>query len=165
MFDRLKKAFSNIVKGLSEKELSEADIDKVFSEIEIALLESDVAQETISHLHNTLKSELVGKRFDKSRDTQDIVKDTLKDIMLSIFSNAGTLDIVEMVNSKKSKEREPYIILFLGINGTGKTTTIAKFANLLRKNNISSVIVAGDTHRAGAIEQITEHANRLGIKV
>ncbi|MFN4336939.1 MAG: signal recognition particle-docking protein FtsY [Candidatus Nitrosocaldus sp.] len=165
MFDRLKKAFSNIVKGLSEKELSEADIDKVFSEIEIALLESDVAQETINHLHDMLKRELVGKRFDKGKDTEEIVKDALKDIILSIFNNAGTIDIIERVKSKKSEEREPYTILFLGINGTGKTTTIAKFANLLRKNNISSVIVAGDTHRAGAIEQITEHANRLGVKV
>jgi fused signal recognition particle receptor len=61
--------------------------------------------------------------------------------------------------------KEPCVILFLGINGTGKTTTIAKFANMLRNKGISSVIVAGDTHRAGAIEQITEHANRLGIKV
>ncbi len=165
MFDRLKKAFSNIVKGLSEKELSEADIDKVFSEIEIALLESDVAHETITYLHDTLKRELVGKRFDKSMDNESIVKDTLKDIMISIFNNAGTLDIIERINSKKDREKEPYTILFLGINGTGKTTTIAKFANMLRKHNISSVIVAGDTHRAGAIEQITEHATRLGIKV
>ncbi|MCS6768070.1 MAG: signal recognition particle-docking protein FtsY [Candidatus Nitrosocaldus sp.] len=164
MFDRLKKAFSSMVKGLSEKEISEADVDRVFSEMELALLESDVAQETVAHLHDTLRKALVGKRFDKSRDTERIVKDTLKDIMLSIFSSAGSVDVIGRIKDK-GKGKEPYIILFLGINGTGKTTTIAKFANMLRKHGISSVIVAGDTHRAGAIEQITEHANRLGVKV
>lgn len=165
MFDRLKKAFSSMVRGLSEKELSDADIDRVFSEMEIALLESDVAQDTVDHLHDMLRKELAGKRFERGRDTEEIVRTALRDIMLSIFDSAGTIDVVRLINSKKSNEKEPYVILFLGINGTGKTTTIAKFANMLRKHGISSVIVAGDTHRAGAIEQITEHANRLGIKV
>jgi len=56
------------------------------------------------------------------------------------------------------------VVLFLGINGVGKTTTVAKFARLLEKNKLSAVVAAADTHRAGAIEQITEHANRLKIK-
>jgi fused signal recognition particle receptor len=164
MFDRIKKAFSNIVKGLSEKELSESDIAKVFSDIQISLLESDVAQETIDYLYNELKNRLIGKKFDKSMNNELIVRNALRDIMQSIFNAAGEFDVIAKIDSKRSM-KEPCVILFLGINGTGKTTTIAKFANMLRGKGISSVIVAGDTHRAGAIEQITEHANRLGIKV
>ncbi len=164
MFDRIKKAFSNIVKGLSEKELSEEDIAKVFSDIQIALLESDVAQETIDHLYNELKGRLLGKKFDKGMSNEGIVKNVLRDIMLSVFNSAGVFDIIARIESKRSR-KEPCVILFLGINGTGKTTTIAKFAKMLKDKGISSVIVAGDTHRAGAIEQIKEHADRLGIKV
>ena len=164
MFDRIKKAFSNIVKGLSEKELSEKDIEEIYGDIQLALLESDVAQETIDHLHSELKSRLLGKKFDKGMSNEDIVRDTLREIILSIFNSAGTFDILSRIDGKRTL-KEPSIILFLGINGTGKTTTIAKFANMLKKRGISTVIAAGDTHRAGAIEQITEHANRLGIKV
>jgi fused signal recognition particle receptor len=152
------------VKGLSEKELSESDIAKVFSDIQISLLESDVAQETIDYLYNELKNGLIGKKFDKSMNNELIVRNALRDIMQSIFNAAGEFDVIAKIDSKRSM-KEPCVILFLGINGTGKTTTIAKFANMLRNKGISSVIVAGDTHRAGAIEQITEHANRLGIKV
>lgn len=66
---------------------------------------------------------------------------------------------------EKNKAGEPYVVLFLGINGTGKTTTIAKFGKFLKKNGVSVVCAAGDTHRPGAIEQLTEHANRLSMKV
>jgi len=65
----------------------------------------------------------------------------------------------------KREKGEPYIVSFMGINGTGKTTTIAKFANFLRVHKFSAVIAAADTYRAGAIEQISEHANRLNIKI
>ena len=81
-----------------------------------------------------------------------------------MFDVAGTVDILSNIQKKKDKG-EPYIISFMGINGTGKTTTIAKIANLLRENKYSVVIAAADTYRAGAIEQIGEHGKRLNIKV
>jgi fused signal recognition particle receptor len=81
-----------------------------------------------------------------------------------LFDSAGKIDLLSNIASKK-ESIEPYIILFLGINGTGKTTTLAKIANLLKNSKISVVVAAADTFRAGAIEQLKEHTNRLNLKI
>ncbi|VVC06236.1 Signal recognition particle receptor FtsY [uncultured archaeon] len=163
MFEKLRNAFSSAVKSLGEKELKEKDIDEVLFELEIALLESDVATEVIDSIKSDLKKQLVGATVQK--DTiAEFVKQNLRQSISNMFDVAGKIDILSNIQTKKEKN-EPYIILFMGINGTGKTTTIAKFANLLRENKFSIVIAAADTYRAGAIEQIVEHGRRLNIKV
>jgi fused signal recognition particle receptor len=81
------------------------------------------------------------------------------------LSKAGSIDLLGLVQEKKQKKDGPFVMVFLGINGTGKTTTVAKVANLLKRNGFSVVIAAADTHRAGAIEQITKHAENLSIKI
>ena len=78
---------------------------------------------------------------------------------------AGSVDLVANIRDKTKNTGEPYVILFLGINGTGKTTTVAKLGSYLQKKGLSVVCAAGDTHRPGAIEQLTEHAGRLQLKV
>ena len=129
----------------------------------MALLESDVATEVIDLLKSDLKKQLIGTTVQK--DTiAEFVKQNLRQSISNMFDAAGKIDILSNIQTKKEKG-EPYIISFMGINGTGKTTTIAKFANLLRENKLSSVIAAADTYRAGAIEQISEHGKRLNIKV
>ncbi len=163
MFEKLRNAFSSAVKSLGEKELKEKDIDQVLFELEVALLESDVATEVIDSIKSDLKKQLVGATVQKDKITE-FVKQNLRQSISSMFDNAGKIDILSNIQKKKEKN-EPYIVLFMGINGTGKTTTIAKFANLLRENKFSSVIAAADTYRAAAIEQITEHGKRLNIKV
>ena len=163
MFEKLRNAFSSAVKSLGEKELKEKDIDEVLFELEVALLESDVATEVIDSIKTDLKKQLVGATVQK--DTiPEFVKQSLRQSISKMFDMAGKIDILSNIHAKKEKN-EPYIILFMGINGTGKTTTIAKFANLLRENKFSIVIAAADTYRAGAIEQIVEHGKRLNIKV
>lgn len=164
MFEKLKRSFSDAVKSIGEKEVSEKDIDKIFNELQISLLESDVAQEVIDDLAQTMKKELVGQRVEKGEKMQYFVKKKLEGYLLNMFEKAGTIDVISNIKSKKARN-EPYAIVFLGINGTGKTTTIAKVANMLKKEGLSLVIAAGDTHRAGAIEQISQHASRLSIKV
>ncbi|MGB9003857.1 MAG: signal recognition particle-docking protein FtsY [Nitrosotalea sp.] len=163
MFDKLRNAFSSAVKSFGEKELKEKDVDEVLFELEMALLESDVATEVIDLLKSDLKKQLIGTTVQK--DTiAEFVKQNLRQSISNMFDAAGKIDILSNIQTKKEKG-EPYIISFMGINGTGKTTTIAKFANLLRENKLSSVIAAADTYRAGAIEQISEHGKRLNIKV
>jgi fused signal recognition particle receptor len=163
MFDKLRNAFSSAVKSLGEKELKEKDIDEVLFKLEVALLESDVATEVIDSIKSDLKKQLVGATVQK--DTiAEFVKQNLRQSISNMFDVAGSVDILSNIQKRK-ETNEPYIILFMGINGTGKTTTIAKFANLLRENKFSSVIAAADTYRAGAIEQIVEHGKRLNIRV
>jgi fused signal recognition particle receptor len=163
MFDKLRNAFSSVAKNLSEKELKESDIDDVLFQLEIALMESDVATEVIDSIKSDLKKKLIGTSVDK-KEIEEFVKNNLIQNISNLFDIAGSTDIFAKISSKKNSS-EPCIILFVGINGTGKTTSLAKLAHLIKENKFSVVIAAADTFRAGAIEQLKEHANRLSIKI
>src|SRR6266849_7463243 len=163
MFEKLRNAFSSAAKSFGQKELKEKDIDEVLFELEVALLESDVATEVIDSLKSDLKQKLIGATVEKDQ-IANIVKQNLRQHISNMFDAAGKVDIISNIEKKKSTG-EPYIISFMGINGTGKTKTVAKVAYLLRENKFSVVIAAADTYRAGAIEQITEHAKRLNLKI
>lgn len=163
MFENLRSTFSNVVKSFSEKELTEKDINDMLQELEISLLESDVATEVIDSIKSDLKKRLIGTKIDK-HEIESFVKKSLIDSISGLFDATEKLDVLERINTKK-KTQEPYLILFVGINGTGKTTTLAKFAYMLQQSKISVVIAAADTYRAGAIEQLKEHANRLNLKI
>ena len=164
MFDRLKQAFSAITSAVREKELTEAQLDDVVFNFQLSLIESDVAQSVAEGLTREIQKSLAGTRIDRSADTSEIVGERLETTLKEAFDKAGTVNLLDNIREKK-KVGEPYVILFLGINGTGKTTTISKVASYLKKNGVSVVCAAGDTHRPGAIEQLTEHADRLSMKV
>jgi fused signal recognition particle receptor len=165
MFDKLKRAFTNAAKSISQKQLSEKDLDNSLFDLQIALLESDVSQEVIDDLSSQIKKNLLGIKIQRNETSDQIILSTLKNNFMEILSKAGSIDLLKLIQEKKQRKPGPFVIVFLGINGTGKTTTVAKVANLLKKSGYSVVIAAADTHRAGAIEQITEHAERLSIKV
>ena len=165
MFDKLKKAFSNAAKSIGQKELSEKDLDESLFDLNVSLLESDVSQDVIDDLSKQLKHKLVGIKLQKDESAEQIISDALKDSFSNILSQAGSIDLIHEIKSKKQNKEGPFKIVFLGINGTGKTTTVAKVANLVKKAGFSVVIAAADTHRAGAIEQISSHAEKLSIKV
>ena len=164
MFEKLRGAFSSLARAVAEKKLSDKDLDDSLYDFQLALMESDVAQSVVESVTGDLKKQLLGVSVERSKDLEEVVKEKLRGEVLSILSQVGDVDVIARVKESKAKG-EPYKILFLGINGTGKTTTVAKFANFLKKNGFSVVIAAGDTHRAGAIEQVTEHANRISAKV
>ena len=163
MFEKLGNAFSNVAKSLGEKELKEQDIDDILSQLEISLLESDVATEVIDKIKLNLKEKLIGTKVNR-KEIEEFVKKSLIQNISNMFDEAGSFDLLENIKSKTDPQ-DPFLILFVGINGTGKTTTIAKIANLIQKNKISVVVAASDTFRAGAIEQLREHTNRLNLKL
>lgn len=136
---------------------------------ELSMIESDVGQEVIQSITSNLKSKLVETKLPRSGDHADFVRDELKKAVRDSFAKTKNIDLPTLIKEKLKKntgnEFSPFIILFLGINGVGKTTTVAKLAYLLRNKGDSVVLACGDTHRAGAIEQLTEHANRLKVKV
>ena len=165
MFDKLKKAFSNIISDISKKEITEKDLENTLFDLEIALLESDVAQEVIDDISANLKNKLLGLSLEKDKTPKELIQLHVKKSIYEILTKSGTLDLVNEINSKKENKGDPFVVVFLGINGTGKTTTVAKVANLLHKNGLSVVLAASDTHRAGAIEQLGEHARRLSLKM
>jgi fused signal recognition particle receptor len=163
MFDRLKQAFATVTSAVREKELSDAQLDQIVFDFQLSLTESDVAQSVAEALTNEVQKSLAGVKVDRSADPSEVVGERLAQALKAAFVKAGTVNLIENIKEKR-KTGEPYSILFLGINGTGKTTSVAKVANLLKKNGFSVVVAAGDTHRPGAIEQLTEHADRLSVK-
>ena len=163
MFDKLRTAFSSAAKSFSEKELKEKDIDEILFQLEISLMESDVATEVIDSIKLDLKQKIIGSKVNKN-EIENFVKNSLIQSISNLFEAAKSINIMEQIQTKKDSI-EPYIILFVGINGTGKTTTLIKIAHLLQKSKFSVVVAAADTFRAGAIEQLKEHTNRLNLKL
>jgi fused signal recognition particle receptor len=168
VFDKLKSALSSLSKIATHTTLSKEDIDSFLWDFEVALIESDVASEVIESLNSNLRNKLVGLKIPRSEDREGFVLNELKSAIRETFAKTRRLDVIQIAKDRATKNKKdhsgPFVVLFLGINGVGKTTTVAKFARLLERNRLSTVVAAADTHRAGAIEQITEHANRLKIK-
>ncbi|MBN1896173.1 MAG: signal recognition particle-docking protein FtsY [Candidatus Aenigmarchaeota archaeon] len=154
-----KKGFFRKIK---EKEFSGKEIDDFFASVETELMQANLALEVIDYLKNGLKSELAGKPV-KRNDAKKVIRDTFEKILLEIVSQKGA-SIPEIIKRFR-KEGRPATILFLGYNGSGKTTTIAKICSLLMKDGIKPVLAAADTFRAASIEQLEVHGNRLGLKV
>jgi len=148
--------FSKLIKKISHSELTQEQFDELFQEFEITLLENNVALDAVDKIKETLGKELVGKEIKK--DANNKVLDALKNSILSILIEPP--DLIEQI-----KKQKIFTILFFGINGTGKTTSIAKLAHLLKKNKMSCVLAAADTFRAASIEQLKIHGEKIGVPV
>jgi fused signal recognition particle receptor len=146
---------------LTERELvvTDKELKEALDELEIVLLESDVALPVTDAIIGHVRTSLVGRHRKIGESVDRLVVGTLRSALLKVLGNG-----FDLVAYLKSHER-PVRILFVGVNGTGKTTTIAKIGAYLKKQGFSVVIGAGDTFRAGALEQIDVHAERLGIKI
>jgi fused signal recognition particle receptor len=127
-------------------------------------VENDVAVSVADYVATELKEKLKDVQFARFSDPRGRVKTILGDVLLSVLDRAGRLDIFELVE-KKRNAGEPAIIVFVGINGTGKTTSIAKLAHILQKKGRTCILAASDTYRSGSIEQLEEHARRIGVRM
>ncbi|MGP8319894.1 MAG: signal recognition particle-docking protein FtsY [Methanosarcinaceae archaeon] len=140
--------------------LNEHDLEDPLWDLEMALLESDLALSVAESIVESVKNELVGTSKKIGRNTGNIVEQALKNAIYNVMS-ANTFDFDDFIKNAP----KPVNIIFIGINGTGKTTSIAKLSKRLKDMNYSVVIAAGDTFRAGAIDQIAIHAENIGIKL
>ena len=148
---------------IREKTISEDDVEDILFELELGLLEADVAMEVASTIVDSLKEDLVGQKIKRSSDIDEFVFEALKKVVAEIIDIEGP-SMTEMLEEKVA-QGEPLIVMLIGINGTGKTTTIGKLCNYYLKKGYTPVIAAADTFRAGAIEQIGHHADNLGVKL
>ncbi|MGA1820569.1 MAG: signal recognition particle-docking protein FtsY [Thermoplasmatota archaeon] len=146
--------------GFFAKKISEKRLDEVLFDLELALMESDVAQPVVERIKEYLKEELIGSKLDRKTDIENTIENALRHSISRVLVTQ-TFDFDEFVRSSE----KPVVIMFVGVNGTGKTTAIGRIAYRLKKKNISCVMAAGDTFRAGAIEQLTKHADNLGLKI
>jgi fused signal recognition particle receptor len=146
--------------GEEGKRIDEKKLDQICWDLEIALLESDVAQPVADEIINRLKNDLKDKRIAKGFDLAEAVEASLKKSVASLLEKYTANFYEELL-----KKKRPAAVMFVGINGTGKTTVVAKIAHLLKEKGHSVVIAACDTFRAGAIEQLKVHGERLDIRV
>lgn len=154
------QVIKKITKKVSRKiEISEEDIKPLLWDIQLSLLQGDVAMEVTEKIINEVQQELIGKKLEK-KQIEENVKNAFKKAIMNVLEEAGEINFLELISSKK-----PYLIVFLGFNGSGKTTTIAKIGKYLKDKGFSVVFAAGDTFRAASIEQLEEHGKKLGIHV
>ena len=152
-----KSFFGKIKQSFTTKTISGNKFEDLFWDLELALLENNVSVEVIEKIKTDLKEELVDKPL--PRDVPKKIEETLARTMKEIL----TFEKIDLI--KLSNEKNPLIIAFFGINGCGKTTSIAKLANYFQQKGKSVVLAACDTFRAAAIQQLEEHANNLNVKM
>jgi fused signal recognition particle receptor len=140
-----------------QKKLTEEKFEELFEELEIIMIQNNVAYEAVSSIKDSLRKKLVGNNL-KEVKIEEELKQSIKEILIN------PPDFIQCIRNSL-KEKSPFVILFAGINGSGKTTTIAKIADYLQKNKFSVCLAAADTFRAAAIQQLEEHANRLNAPI
>ncbi|MEK6840385.1 MAG: signal recognition particle-docking protein FtsY [Nanoarchaeota archaeon] len=154
--------FEKISEKFSKIKISEKEFEPYREDLKILLLENNVAYEVAERIIKELEKRIFGKELLK-KEIESEVKDILKEIISEVLIEP--YDITGKIREKDKIREGPYTILFVGINGTGKTTTIAKISSFLSKKGISNVMAAADTFRAASIEQLKKHGENLGIKV
>jgi fused signal recognition particle receptor len=164
MFEKLKSGLKGLVTKVTTTELKAENLHPILSDFKMNLVENDVAFPVAERICDEMEKRLDKVQVKRLEDRKKIVESNLRDVLLEIMLTNNKIDFWKMAEEKR-KEGEPFIIAFVGINGTGKTTTIAKICHLLNKKGYSVVIACSDTYRAGSIEQMEEHARRLGTKM
>ncbi|WP_435320040.1 signal recognition particle-docking protein FtsY [Haloarchaeobius sp. TZWSO28] len=140
--------------------IEEEDLEDPLWELEMALIQSDVEMSVANEILENIKRELVGERRKFTESTGNIVEEALADALYDVIS-VGQFDF----DARVAEADKPVVIIFTGVNGVGKTTSIAKLSRYFEERGLSSVLANGDTYRAGANEQIREHADTLGTKL
>ncbi|MCJ7613876.1 signal recognition particle-docking protein FtsY, partial [Candidatus Bathyarchaeota archaeon] len=164
MFDKLRKGLSSAVSNIVVTELKAEKLRPILDEFRLNLIENDVAVPVAYYITDELEKRLDGVQVKRLGDRKELVKETLHEVLIEILTTKESVNLLDNIE-KKRKTKEPYTILFVGINGTGKTTTIAKVAKFLMKKGYSVVLSGSDTYRAGSIEQLEEHSKRLGVRM
>ena len=138
-------------------------LDQLLEELEWVLLESDISQQATSAIIDSLRQALIGARLRKGAELSKVLEAALKRALHALL-DAGYWDFDATVKKFIDGGDVPVVILLVGVNGTGKTTTAAKIAKRLMDNGHSVLAAAGDTFRAGAIQQLESHCEKLGIR-
>ena len=135
-------------------------LEEPLDDLELALLSSDVEMSVAGAILERVREEVVGEVRAQVQTTEMIVDEALREALVEVIS-VGQFDFDRRI----AEADKPVTIVFTGVNGVGKTTTIAKLARYFEQQGLSTVLANGDTYRAGANEQLNEHAEALGKKI
>jgi fused signal recognition particle receptor len=163
LFEKLRSGLGSVVEKISKTELAGKDLEQLLQELKTTLAENDVAYPVAERICDGIKQRTATVQVSRLSDRRQPVVAIIREVLLDVLKESGEASFFEKIETKK-KAREPAVIVFVGINGTGKTTTIAKIAYLLKQRGYTVVIACADTYRTGSIEQLEEHARRLGVR-
>lgn len=159
-----RKTLKRVVKRIIRRELSPTDVEDIVWELQVGLLESDVAVPVADHIIERVKAGLTGRKLGLRENPKKLADEVLRQAIQEILTTEQKVDLLKVIEAKRA-EGEPAVIVFVGINGHGKTTTIAKLARYLIGHGYKPVLAAADTFRAAGIEQLEIHAKRVGVGV
>ncbi len=164
MFKKLRELFrsaiSQIVDTIKYRTLSESEVEEYLQDLLLKLVEADVAYDVAKYICDKLKHQLVGIKIPRASDADQVVADTVRRVLRELLEMGKcSVDLVQM-----AKDYRPLKVLFMGVNGVGKTTTIAKVAYMLKNRGLKVVVVGADTFRAAAQEQLKKHCERIGVQ-
>jgi fused signal recognition particle receptor len=163
VFEKLKQGLKGIIESINKSNLTKKDLDPILWDLQLQLISNDVSVIVSEKISNEMKEKLLGLDAPRIGDKSEVVRTYLRDSIEAVMGGSKTIDLIQLIS--ENKEKRPYVFMFIGINGTGKTTTIAKMSKMFLDNGFSVVLASSDTYRAGAIEQLEEHARRLGVRV
>ena len=163
MFEKLTTHMSSFLDKFSKTEIKGKELDKLLEEFKLLLVQNDVALEVAEHICRMMKEKVERTSIPRFGNRVGILGSILREVLKDVLNAGGRIDIIEELQKKRGTG-QPAVIIFVGINGTGKTTTIAKVANFLQKKGFSVVVSCSDTYRTGSIEQLETHAKRIGVR-
>jgi len=163
-FQRIvEKVVRPVVKKVTVKKLSESDVMPILNEMTEGMIEADVAYDVAEKIKGDLAKSLVDQEIKRGTENEVIVS-ALRNSLMEILHIPG-IDLTMLAKQKSEQKSGPVVIVFLGFNGSGKTTSLAKVGDWLKEKGFSVVFAAADTFRAAAEEQLEEHAAKIGVKV
>lgn len=153
------------------KILTDKDLDRPLQDMKQQLTSKNVASDIASDICTSVRSKLVGKKMQSFSRVKTAVRQALEDAIAKILApnKARAVDPLRGIISKRdgglfgSRTKKPFCIAFIGINGVGKSTSLAKIAYYLKTNGCSPMLAACDTFRSGAVEQLNVHAKCLDV--
>lgn len=155
--------FGKAVNIIKKKKITEDDFNGIWLELEIFLLEINIAYEIVEKIESKLKDKLIDNSYSRF-GLSNAIKEVLVEEIQAVLESREA-DFIKQIKTHSQLEEGPVKVLVLGVNGTGKTTTIAKVVKNLRDNNLTCVVAAADTFRAAAVEQLDEHSKKLDFKL
>ncbi|KAJ4868669.1 signal recognition particle receptor alpha subunit family protein [Raphanus sativus] len=157
--------FSSVFQSITGKaNLERTDLEPALKALKERLMTKNVAEEIAEKLCESVEASLEGKKLASFTRISSTVQGAMEDALIRILTPRRSIDIMRDVHAAK-EQRRPYVVVFVGVNGVGKSTNLAKVAYWLQQHKVSVMMAACDTFRSGAVEQLRTHARRLQIPI
>lgn len=151
----LSKAISSVSSRICEKEITREDLEDTFSELELIFLENDVALGVVEKIYEEVEGDLLGKKANRLK-IENIIKQKVRSVIQDVLSQEK-ISLEEAIKEQE-QEHKPFVLLFVGANGVGKSLSVAKVAKYLKDRGYKPIVAAGDTYRAAGISQMRKYA-------